>query len=459
MATVKPFASRRIALALLISAASPLSACGRDSQPAREEGTSGPLKPEDHLAIYTWLHENEYEAMVAVADVFGEKHPGTTVIVNPHYYVREPLKSEYPPDLFMATTLDGRDSLQARVHEGLASSLTDLALRNNWDSIFPLPMLEQASVDGEIFGVPLTFGRINNLYYQIGLFEEAGIDPPESLDDFFESCSVFQERGTTPLALPIVGWGQGLLLFAVLLPEIAGGEFSSNFFRGKADLSGPELPAAISAYDKVLDCTDIDTSVLRWDDVADRFRRSEAAMLITGEFAEAYLEGDMTWEESIAEPLNLGTDFAVRSGFEGGYFVFGVTAIALHKEARSQVAAQEFLKVLASLAGQSAFHKKTRTLPFHPDADVTGFGAPMQEKQREYLEAARNEYRLLPYFGRHTPLEFFQQVFSALVTFAVGGKRACELDPEGSDPVTCSQPARDQEALLEKIRTAYALLE
>ena len=79
--------------------------------------------------------------------------------------------------------------------------ITQLFTEEGWDRVMPRLLLDQIAYNGEIYSVPVNVHRSNMLWYNKALFEEHALDPPTTLDEFFEVAEALQAQGITPLAV------------------------------------------------------------------------------------------------------------------------------------------------------------------------------------------------------------------------------------------------------------------
>ena len=90
-----------------------------------------------------------------------------------------------------------------------------------WKALFDETSLEFNTVDGKIYGVPVS-KEISYIYYNKELFEQAGIEAPDvafaTWDEFFEVCDKLKEAGITPLGMDSAdsGWLTNLWMSALI---------------------------------------------------------------------------------------------------------------------------------------------------------------------------------------------------------------------------------------------------
>jgi multiple sugar transport system substrate-binding protein len=167
-----------------------LAACGTPAAPQGQAGSTGeaattlPAQGSEPVKI-TFLSETTNEAIIKVrnnwATQFSEKHPGVTV-------EHQPIPQEYatkiqtlyaagtPPDIYRY--LQENTPIVTVVEKDLHLQLDDLIARDKYDlSDFRPDSIELYRWDSKLYALPRDYGN-QNLFYNINLFEAAGITPP-----------------------------------------------------------------------------------------------------------------------------------------------------------------------------------------------------------------------------------------------------------------------------------------
>lgn len=156
-----------------------------------------------------------------------------------------------------------------------------------WKALFDEESLSFNSVDGKIYGVPVS-KEISYIYYNKELFEKAGLTPPEiayeTWDEFFAACDTFKEQGITPLGMDTadLGWLSNLWYSGLIgTSGEAGNKFMNTMY--PTDYSTPEVLAATESLQKMLaDYTTADAVGGKYDTMATHFFNSEVAMIPNG---------------------------------------------------------------------------------------------------------------------------------------------------------------------------------
>ena len=65
-------------------------------------------------------------------------------------------------------------------------------------------LLAETEVGGKYYGVPFD-GQVKGVFYNVRMFEEAGVSVPTTWDEFVAVCDAFMDKGTYPFMVPLNG--------------------------------------------------------------------------------------------------------------------------------------------------------------------------------------------------------------------------------------------------------------
>ncbi len=156
-----------------------------------------------------------------------------------------------------------------------------------WKATFDEESLEFNTVDGKIYGVPVS-KETSYIYYNKTLFEQAGLTAPDvayaTWDEFFEVCDIFLENGITPLGMDTgdLGWLSNLWYSALIgTSGEAGNEFMNTMY--PTDYTTDEVIAATEVLQEMLaKYTTADAIGGTYDTMATHFFNGEVAMFPNG---------------------------------------------------------------------------------------------------------------------------------------------------------------------------------
>lgn len=190
------------------------------------------------LTIESWRSDDIGQWQEEIIPAFEEEHPNIQLDFSPtaptEYdgAVRSRLEGGTAGDIITCRSFDRSREL----HEaGFLAEINDLEGLDNFDEFALNPW---RSADGEEqFCAPVA-AVIHGFYYNVGAFDDLGVEPPETTDEFLEVLSAFEEDGTyEPLA-----WGTADSWIAVSTAfDLAGPNFWDGEEGRQALLEG-EMP-------------------------------------------------------------------------------------------------------------------------------------------------------------------------------------------------------------------------
>ncbi|RYU12878.1 ABC transporter substrate-binding protein [Nocardioides iriomotensis] len=196
----------RWGLALLLALA--LTACGGASGTGNTDPTkvSGDIEPR----AISWLLSRPADGAVitTVQDIaadYGKEHPGFSLELittpdRPSYLQKlETLATAKKlPEFFDTDATPFADKLRARGDMVDVEKLLDEL--GMLDDYRPLALDYQRFDDGGLFLMPFEF-ELEAFWFNTKLFDKAGIDVPETLDDLVDTCGPLRDAGVVPIAL------------------------------------------------------------------------------------------------------------------------------------------------------------------------------------------------------------------------------------------------------------------
>lgn len=182
----------------------------------------------------------------------------------------------------------GNNITELAVRSGKVQDLTPFFEEDpEWKALFDEESLKFNSVDGKIYGVPVS-KEISYIYYNKELFAQAGLQAPEvayeTWDEFFAACDTFKEKGIIPLGMDTadLGWLSNLWYSGLIgTSGEAGNTFMNTMY--PTDYSTPEVLKATEHLQKMLSrYTTADAVGGKYDTMATHFFNSEVAMIPNG---------------------------------------------------------------------------------------------------------------------------------------------------------------------------------
>lgn len=143
-----------------------------------------------------------------IVDAFHEAHPNIRVRQMPQDMeiyqdtgLIAMLRSNNPPDIYFQW---GGDLVARDARLGFAADLTEVLERDGWGEQFIDAAWSEASgtmYEGGIYMVPYALDVTTVLWYNTAVFEQYGLEEPETWDDFMAIITTLVENGETPIIL------------------------------------------------------------------------------------------------------------------------------------------------------------------------------------------------------------------------------------------------------------------
>ena len=325
---------------------------------------------DNQLEVYSWwTGPGEEEGLAAMVDAFKRGNPGVEFVnaavsggagSNAKAILASRLLANDPPDSYQRHA--GLE-LEDDVRSGKVRDLTDLYDRQGWRTVFPQGLLDNLTINGRLYAVPVNIHRANLLFYTPKALADLGLaGPPATWSEFLAQAATIQARGRVPLA---VGpqWTQKHLLETVLLGEL-GPDRYENLFAGSLSWTAPDVVDALDVFQRVLDVSDIRSAAGDWQPQLDRVAGGTAVYAVMGDWASGYLEGTkkMRWPRAYTVVASPGTD---------GIYQFLSDSFTLPTGARHPELAEKWLVDCGSTAAQNLFNPRKGSIPARADTDAS----------------------------------------------------------------------------------------
>ena len=273
-----------------------------------------------------------------------------------------------------ATQFNHGRQAQELVEAGLFRDLTDVATRENWAALVnPPTLLENCTLDGKIYCVPVNIHSWQWLWLSNGAFEKAGIAVPANWNEFVAAAPALEAAGITPLAMGKQPWQQAGA-FNVLMVGVGGSDLFLKVYKDKdaAFAAGPEVAAVFKAADDARKMA-AGSNVQNWNEATSMVINATAGGQIMGDWAQGEFQvaGQTAGKEYTCLP-GLGLNEVISTGGDAFYFP------KLDDPEKS--AAQDVLaSVMMAPATQVAFNLKKGSLPVRGDVDLSTANDCMQK--------------------------------------------------------------------------------
>lgn len=370
-------------LGLLAALGMVLAACGQTGAPSGPAAaaatptgaaTAAPAGGAKLEIFSWWTNGGEADGLNAMFDIYRQKNPSVQIVnatvaggagTNAKAVLQSRLAGGQPPDTWQMHA--GRETLS---YAGQLEPLSQFFNAQGFDQVMPKLLLEQITIKGEIWTVPVNIHRSNMLWYNPKVLSDSGLAPPKTLDEFFAVAEALKAKGIIPLAVGGKDKFEASHLFESVLLATLGPSDYPKLFSGELKWDDPRVARAISSLKRVLGHANADRSALSWADAAQLVLDGKAGMTIMGDWAEGYF---------LSKQAKPHTDFgwAAAPGTDGA-FMWLSDSFGLAKGAPNRDAALAWLKVCGSRDGQDAFNPKKGSIPARTDVDKRRYDEYLQ---------------------------------------------------------------------------------
>ncbi|WP_235001541.1 extracellular solute-binding protein [Halobacillus sp. Marseille-P3879] len=263
-----------------------VAGCGDEETGSGDSGDGETVK-----FMHLWPEGSSAEHNRIVKDIiadFEEENDGVTidleVLSNEQY--KDKLQvlstSDELPDVGMTWAAG---FMEPYVEGGKFASLDDI-VEGDLEDTFVEGTTEAYSVDGTTYGLPLELNTAN-VFYNKTIFDEYGLEEPETYEEFQEVIQTLAENGETPIALGNKDRWTGSLWYMYFADRIAGPGALTEAIEGDGSFTSPELT---QAAEEVQNLVDMDAFNSGFNGLSDE----EAKSMFMNEQAAMYLIA--TWD-------------------------------------------------------------------------------------------------------------------------------------------------------------------
>jgi glucose/mannose transport system substrate-binding protein len=390
MRLVRSFRSGAItllSLALSFGAlfASPAAAApARTGPQAQAVGAPVPsirLAAASQLEVFSWWTTGgEAAGLTKLFDMYRQQYPGVDIInatvaggagSNAKAVLKTRMLGGDPPDSFQVHM--GHELVDTWVISDKMEPLDDIYAQMGFNTAFPQGVLDIVSYQGHPYSVPVNIHRANVLWYNTQVFADAGIQPPNTFDEFFLVADALQARGITPLALGDVGSWADANLFETVLIGTLGPEAYKGLWTGQTSWSDPLVTQALETTKRMLAYTNADHSALSWDQANDMVITGTAGMTIMGDWVDA---------DNLAKKFP-SSGWVMAPGNQGVFDALSDT-FGLPKGARHPEEARNWLRLIGTAEAQDAFNPLKGSIPANLNAGKATYTPYLQQSMQAW---------------------------------------------------------------------------
>lgn len=341
--------------------------------------TAGQKTKEEPASLeiqHSWTATAEKDASKALFDGFQKSNPDIMVSERTvagraggdlQTTIRKRIIEDNPPSSWQAWA--GKN-LQTYVKAGALTNLDDSFWtgETEWDS-FSTISKRLSKVDGSFVAVPLSIHRLNNLFYNVEILEDANIDPktiddPHTLLNEVETVEEESEAEGLVHATKYV-WPTIELWESMLLGK-HGLDTHQSIVNGNVRSNRHAVRDALELVDQYHEHSPQALAPIDWHNAAKRFQNGNVAFFHQGDWAAAEFIND--------DEFVFGTDWAHMEfpGTENQYLL-SMDVFPFPKNNPSPEIIPKFLRYVGSVEAQKRFAQKRGAIPPRKDVPQAAF--------------------------------------------------------------------------------------
>jgi ABC-type glycerol-3-phosphate transport system substrate-binding protein len=319
--------------------------------------------------------------------------------------IRAYLTASTPPDVL---TWFAGNRARFFIDKGQIMDISDVWENAGLNEAYPAGFEALSTVDGKQYFLPASYYWWG-VYYRPSIFEEYGLEPPQTWEEFMAVCETLKSNGVTPITIgtkapwPAAGW------FDYLNMRVNGPEFHINLMLGKESYTDPRVEKVFTDYfaPVIENGYFIDNPTAYTVPEAIQFMvDGKAAMFLMGAFIHN------VWPEELADDIAFFQfpiiDPSVPVGEDAptdGYFI---AANAQHVED-----AKDFLAFFGSTEAQQYFAEELGRLPVNTNVDTSGFTA----EQQQGIAMLQGADYVAQFYDRDTTPEMATEGMNGMIEF------------------------------------------
>jgi len=362
--------------------------------------------------IYNSMHSDPEPraADAEIVRIFMENNPNIEVIHSTVAHedfkqaIRAYLTASTPPDVM---TWFAGNRARFFIDNGQIMDISDLWASEGWNESYPKGFQALSTVDGKQYFLPTSWYWWA-VYYRKSIFNELGLEPPTTWEEFMEVNETLKQNGYIPLAIGTKYRWTAAAWFDYLNMRINGPEFHINLMLGKEKYDDPRVVKVFEYWRELLDNGYFleDAAAYSWSEALEPLIAGDAAMYLMGDFIRDSLPDDVEedidfFRFPIIDPdVPIGEDAPT-----DGYFIAA--------NSTNPDAAKAFLGYLGSVEVQTYNAEQLGRLPTNSGVDRSMF-TEVQQKGMELIDGADF---VAQFYDRDTTPEMADEGMNAFMAF------------------------------------------
>ena len=295
------------------------------------------------------------------------------------------LATNNPPDIFY-TWAAGR--LKSFVGSGKLYPINEILDKDTeWKSRFLPGMFDSVTFDGKIYAVP---GEQNAaaLFYNVEIFQQYGLQPPQTYEDLKNVIKVLNENDIVPIAMGNQDPWVGAILCEYVFNRIGGNEPFDNIVEGKGTFEDESYIEGGRILQELVSLNAFPKGFngMSYPDGNNLFTRGKAGMVCMG----SWIVGEIYGKDSLVKDKVDIIKFPTMEKGKGNADTWlgqPDLCLAISKSCKNIDAAAAFIKTFTTAEAQKAFAESTGSIPVTvADVDMTNCN-PLTAKLRQLQQS------------------------------------------------------------------------
>jgi len=169
--------------------------------------------------------------------------------------------------------------------KGLINPLNDVFSEKDFEAYFPTAFKSSCSYDGDVYFVPESWYWWA-VYYRKSMFEEQGVTPPKTWDEFLNVCETFKEAGKTPITIGTKYLWTAAAWFDYFNMRVNGLDFYIDLLDGNVPYNHEKVLEAMDYWKTLVEKEYFiyEHSSLSWQEALNRMVTGDSPMYLMGQF-------------------------------------------------------------------------------------------------------------------------------------------------------------------------------
>ena len=362
----------------------------------------------NQLVINSYQADEKPRAvMIELVEEFERLNPDLKVELNTFAHedfktlLRTWLPSNQAPDV---VTWFAGERMKTFAARGLLEPLGDV-VNNDFEAFFPKSFITACTHEDTLYFIPQAWAWWA-VYYRTSIFEELGLQPPTTWDEFKAVCQKLKEAGYVPLAIGTKFLWPSAGYFDAINMRINGLEFHEALMSGRVSYTDPRVKAVFETWRELVDpgYFQPNHSSFSWQQAATRVFTGEAAMYFIGQFIEDVAPADVKEDFDFFRFPRIDPEMPF-------YEDAPIDGFMIPAKARNKEAAKRFLAFTIQPQYQEFFATRLSRLAAHKAVP------PPSRTARKGMDLIEGSEGVVSFYDRDTDPEMARRGMNAFVEF------------------------------------------